>query len=105
MKDYMTALYLRFCGSPEQDPEAETLAQQLRERLDKEQRRVLLNLIDRYNSYCEAQAEAAFIAGFRLAAGIAMELRGGWYSFAEEEERRGSGCRSDQSTADSSRNE
>ena len=34
MKDYMTALYLRFCGSPEQDPEAETLAQQLRERLD-----------------------------------------------------------------------
>ena len=38
MKDYMTALYLRFCGSPEQDPEAEDLARQLRERLDKEQR-------------------------------------------------------------------
>ena len=36
MKDYMTALYLRFCGSPEQDPEAVTLARQLRERLDKE---------------------------------------------------------------------
>ena len=92
MKDYMTALYLRFCGSPEQDPEAEALAQQLRERLDKEQRRVLLKLIDRNNSYCEAQAEAAFIAGFRLAAGIAMDLRDGWYSFEEEEERRGSEC-------------
>ena len=82
----MTALYLRFCGSPEQDPEAEDLARQLRERLDKEQRRTLLKLIDRYNSYCEAQAEAAFIAG------IAMELCGGWYSFEEEEERRGSEC-------------
>ena len=104
MKDYMTALYLRFCGSPEQDPEAEELAQQLRERLDKEQRRALLKLVDRCNSYCEAQAEAAFIAGFRLAAGIAMELRGGWYSFEEEEERRGNECRSNQSTADSSRN-
>ena len=92
MKDYMTALYLRFCGSPEQDPEAETLARQLRERLDKEQRRTLLKLIDRYNACCEAQAEAAFISGFRLAAGIAMDLRGGWYSFEEEEERRGSEC-------------
>ena len=90
MKDYMTALYLRFCGSPEQDPEAEALAQTLRERLDREQRRTLLKLIDRNNSYCEAQAEAAFIAGFRLAAGIVMDLRGGWYSFEEEEERRGS---------------
>ena len=90
MKDYMTALYLRFCGSPEQDPEAEDLARQLRERLDKEQRRTLLKLIDRYNACCEAQAEAAFIAGFRLATGIAMDLRGGWYSFEEEEERRGS---------------
>lgn len=90
MNDYMTALYLRFCGSPEQDPEAEELAQQLRERMDKEQRRTLLKLIDRYNACCEAQAEAAFIAGFRLAAGIAMELRGGWYSFEEEEDRRGS---------------
>lgn len=58
MKDYMTALYLRFCGSPEQDPEAEALAQTLREWLDKEQRRTLLKLIDRYNAYCEAQAEA-----------------------------------------------
>ena len=89
MKDYMTALYLRFCGSPEQDSEAEELAQQLRERMDKEQRRTLLKLIDRYNAFCETQAEAAFIAGFRLAAGITMDLRGGWYSFEEEEERRG----------------
>ena len=105
MNDYMTALYLRFCGSPEQDPEAEALARELREQLSKEQRRALLKLIDRSNSHCEAQAEAAFIAGFRLAAGIAMELRGGWYSFEEEEARRGNECRSNQSTADSSRNE
>ena len=105
MSDYMTALFLRFCGSPEQDPEAEALARELREQLGKEQRRTLLKLIDRSNSHCEAQAEAAFIAGFRLAAGIAMELRGGWYSFEEEEERRGNECRSDQSTADLSRNE
>ena len=92
MKDYMTALFLRFCGSPEQDPEAEAMAHTLRERLDREQRRTLLKLIDRYNAYCEAQTEAAFISGFRLAAGIALELRGGWYSFEEEEERRGSEC-------------
>ena len=105
MNDYMTALYLRFCGPPEQDPEAEDLARELREQVGKEQRRTLLKLIDRSNSHCEAQAEAAFIAGFRLAAGIAMELRGGWYSFEEEEERRGNECRSNQSTADSSRNE
>ena len=56
MNDYMTALYLRFCGSPEQDPEAEALAQELREHLNKEQRRMLLRLVDRCNSYCEAQA-------------------------------------------------
>ncbi len=98
MNDYMTALYLRFCGSPEQDPEAEELARELREQLIKDQRRALLKLIDRCNSYCEAQAEAAFIAGFRLAAGIAMELRGGWYSFEEEEERRAGECRFDKST-------
>ena len=36
--------------------------------------------------------DVTFIAGFRLAAGIAMDLRGGWYSFEEEEERRGSEC-------------
>ena len=83
----MTALFLRFCGSPEQDPEAEALAQELREHMNKEERRMLLRLVDRCNSYCEAQAEAAFIAGFRLAAGIAMELRGGWYSFEEEEQQ------------------
>ncbi len=91
--DYMTALYLRFCGSPEQDPEAENLARQLREQLEKEQHRTLLKLINQFNAHCEAQAEAAFIAGFRLAAGIAMDLRGGWYSLEEDEGQLDSECR------------
>ena len=72
------------------EKEAGRELKELREQLDKEQRRTLLKLIDRYNAYCEAQTEAAFISGFRLAAGIAMDLRGGWCSFEEEEERRGS---------------
>lgn len=100
MKEYMTTLYLRFCGPPEHNTEAEELGQQLREQLNKEQRRALLKLIDQCNAHCEAQAEAAFIAGFRLAAGIAMELRGGWYSFMEEEDHRRSKCRLYESTAD-----
>lgn len=44
-------------------------------------------LIDEKNTYCEAAILDSFIAGFRLAAGIAKELDGGWFSFDDAEEQ------------------
>lgn len=44
-------------------------------------------LIDEKNAYCEAAILDSFIAGFRLAAGIAKELDGGWFSFDDAEEQ------------------
>ena len=75
MNDYMTALFDRFCGCPGIDETAEAMRRRLIGQLGKEQRRLLLRLVDQQNAYCEQTAMDAFVSGFRLAMEIARELR------------------------------
>ena len=75
MNDYMTALFDHFCGCPGIDETAEALRRRLSGQLGKEQRRLLLRLVDQQNAYCEQTAMDAFVSGFRLAMEIARELK------------------------------
>lgn len=92
MNDYMTALYQRFFQEPdftELEKEIEQARQEVRDYLDKLQRRKLMHLVDAQNLLREKTSLASFIAGFKLAWGIAKELEaGGLYSFDYEEEQR-----------------
>ena len=92
MNDYMTALHQRFCREPdfsELEEEIEQTRQEVRDCLDKMQRRRLMHLVDTQNLLREETSLASFIAGFKLAWGIARELEAdGLYSFQKEEERR-----------------
>ena len=92
MNDYMTALYRRFFREPdfsELEEEIEQTRQEVRDRLDKMQRRRLMHLVDTQNLLREETSLASFTAGFKLAWGIARELEAdGLYSFQKEEERR-----------------
>ena len=92
MNDYMTALHRRFCREPdfsELEEEIEQTRQEVRDCLDKLQRRRLMHLVDTQNLLREETSLASFIAGFKLAWGIARELEAdGLYSFQKEEEQR-----------------
>ena len=92
MNDYMTALYQQFFQEPdftELEEEMEQTRQEVRDCLDKLQRRKLMQLVDTQNLLREKTSQASFIAGFKLAWGIANELEAdGLYSFQKEEERR-----------------
>ena len=92
MNDYMTALHQRFCREPdfsELEEEIEQTRQEVRDCLDKMQRRRLMYLVDAQNLLREKTSQASFTAGFKLAWGIARELEAdGLYSFQKEEERR-----------------
>ena len=92
MNDYMTALHQRFYRGPdfsELEEEIEEARQEVRDRLDKMQRRRLMQLVDAQNLLREETSLASFTAGFKLAWGIAKELEAdGLYSFQKEEERR-----------------
>ena len=92
MNDYMTALYQRFFQEPdftELEEEMEQTRQEVRDCLDKLQRRKLMQLVDAQNLLREKTSQASFTAGFKLAWGIARELEGdGLYSFQKEEEQR-----------------
>ena len=89
MNDYMKALYQRFYQKPdftETEEDIETDRQKVRDCLDREQRRTLMRLVDAQNLLREETAQAGFIAGFKLAWGIARELEAdGLYSFEQEE--------------------
>lgn len=91
MNDYMTALYQRFFQEPdftELEEEIEQTRQEVRDCLDKQQRRKLMQLVDAQNLLREKTSLASFIAGFKLAWGIAKELEAdGLYSFDYEEEQ------------------
>ena len=91
MNDYMTALYQRFFQEPdftELEEEIEQARQEVRDCLDKLQRRKLMQLVDAQNLLREKISLASFIAGFKLAWGIAKELEAdGLYSFDYEEEQ------------------
>ena len=92
MNDYMTALHQRFYREPdfsELEEEIEQTHQEVRDRLDKMQRRRLMHLVDTQNLLREETSLASFTAGFKLAWGIARELEAdGLYSFQKEEEQR-----------------
>ena len=88
MNDYMRALHRRFFRKPnltELEKEIETARQDVRDCLDKTQRRRLMDLVDGQALMREAISLASFTAGFKLAAGIARELEtDGLYSFDAE---------------------
>ena len=92
MNDYMTALHQRFFREPdftELEAEIEQARQEVRDCLDKLQRRKLMQLVDAQNLLREKTSLASFIAGFKLAWGIAKELEAdGLYSFDYEQEQR-----------------
>ena len=90
MYDYMQALQARFSTETlcaEQQAEVVQLHRRLEKRLDRKRRRELLELVDAEARLQDDLSLASFIAGFRLACGIAHEL--GLeppYSFRQEEE-------------------
>ena len=92
MNDYMTALHQRFYREPdfsELEEEIEQTRQEVRDCLDKLQRRKLMQLVDTQNLLREETSLASFTAGFKLAWGIAKELESdGLYSFDSEQEQR-----------------
>ena len=92
MNDYMQALHQRFFREPEcadVREEIEELRQELRETLQKPERRKLLRLVDAQNLLREETSLASFMAGFKLAWGLSKELEAdGLYSFDEEETER-----------------
>ena len=89
MNDYMTALYQRFFREPdvtELEEKIEQTRQEVRDCLDKLQRRRLMHLVDTQNLLREEISLASFAAGFKLAWGLSKELESdGLYSFDEEE--------------------
>ena len=87
MNNYMKTLMDQFY-TPPIDTETTRLHQALGEQLTKEQRKLLLRIIDEKNLYCENATLDSFIAGFRLAAGIARDLSGSWLSFEDAKEQR-----------------
>jgi len=92
MNDYMTALHQRFFREPdftELEEDIEKTRQEVRNCLDKMERRKLMHLVDTQNLLREETSLASFTAGFKLAWGIAKELGAdGLYSFRKDEERR-----------------
>ena len=77
MNDYMRALHRNFFQKPnliELEKEIETARQDVRDCLDKTQRRRLMDLVDGQALMREAISQASFTAGFKLAWGIAKEL-------------------------------
>ena len=89
MYDYMRALEDRFAPKPnhKQCQELETKRQEVAALLDKRGRKKLLRLVDAHTMAQEDMALASFVASFRLAWEIAMELRAnGSYSYEREQE-------------------
>ena len=92
MNDYMRALHQRFYREPhfgELEEDIENTRQEVRDCLNKFQRRKLMHLVDTQNLLREETSLASFTAGFKLAWGLSKELEtDGLYSFDEEETKR-----------------
>lgn len=90
MNNYMKALHQQFFRKPdvtELEDEIETARQEVRDCLNKVQRRRLMDLVDGQALLREEISQASFTAGFKLAWGIAKELEAdGLYSSEEESE-------------------
>ena len=95
MYDYMQALHARFATETfcvEQQAEVVRLHRKLEKRLDRRNQIRLLELVDAEARLQDDVSLESFIAGFRLACGIAHELGAEPpYSFHQEEEQRISG--------------
>ena len=87
-RDYLMSLYTRFCPAAEEDPETVAAAEELWQTLSVTQRKLLLEFEDRLYEQHDASAFNSFVSGFRVAVGIAIELRNEWYSFTDDEEHR-----------------
>ena len=91
MYDYIKALQARFDKKP---PErlvraVQSAREEVREGMDDEKRKKLLRLLDAQNILLEEATLMSFTAGFKLAWGMAKELKAdGLYSFEREEEER-----------------
>ena len=92
MYDYMQALQEKFFSDDvyaEQRQEIETMRCKLSHTLDKQRRKQLLQLVDAESQLRDDIALASFIAGFRLACGIGIELgKNNWYSYVKDVEQR-----------------
>ena len=89
MYDYMKALQKRFDRQEhgELDAQIDYAQVELRRDMDATERKKLLRLLDAQNTLLVESKLMSFTAGFKLAAGIAGELRT-LYSFdADEEEK------------------
>ena len=83
MNDYMTALHQRFYREPdfsELEEEIEQTHQEVRDCLDKMQRRRLMHLVDTQNLLREETSLASFTAGFKLL-GDCQGTGSGWSVF------------------------
>ena len=88
MLDYMKALHQRFYREPEcltLQEQTEKLRQELKEKLNRQDRKKLLKLVDLCNQLREEASLISFLSGFKLALGFASEL-GPPYCFEDEEE-------------------
>ena len=89
MNDYTKALHQRFWQEPEnteEEQEMDQAEQALKATLDREQRKLLLALINAQSLWQERASLESFTAGLRLGLGIAGEL--GPYSFDDDQEER-----------------
>ena len=89
MYDYMKALQKRFDRQEhsELDAQVEYAQVELRRDMDAAGRKKLLRLLDAQNALLVEAKLMSFMAGFKLAAGIAGEL-GAPYSFDTDEEQK-----------------
>ena len=89
MNGYMSTLHQRFFqkpGFPELKEEIELTRREVRDCLDKVQRRKLMQLVDAQTLLQEKISLVSFTAGFKLAWGIAKELE--WNDIQREEQDR-----------------
>ena len=86
MKDYLMALYSRFFSMPKSDETFDVICKNLVEAFPNS-KKLVLGLKDQEAEFCDNTAFAAFVTGFRLAAGIACELKDEHYSFYDEAEK------------------
>ena len=89
MNDYMRAMHQRVYQEPEnteQEQEMNQAEQALKVTLDREQRKLLLALVNAQSLWQERVPLESFTAGLHLWLGIAGEL--GRYSFEKDEEDR-----------------
>ena len=93
MHDYMKALYYRFETPSERaeelQREADRTHKQLAKQLGKQQRKMLLRLVDLEAALRDQSCLDSFISGYRVAHGIYQELLADQppYNFENEDER------------------